>query len=75
MNLIEAKLRNLDVYMFAATAPGLQAAIANNARLAHREVYEFTDQIGTTTVLCVAVGKRPNHGQTARTVKSFIREE
>jgi hypothetical protein len=83
MNLIEAQEKYLDVYMFAATAERLQIAVAITARIAGREVHEFTDHIGTTEVRCVAVGPRPDAGKIAKdmkerrkkTVREFIQEE
>ena len=75
MTLAEAKLLNLDVYMFHRESKGLQTTVANTVRMAGREAHEFTDHIGETELLCVAVGKRKNHGQTAKTVREFIHKE
>lgn len=75
MTLAEAKQLNLDVYIFHRESEGLQTTVANTACMAGRDTYKFTDKIGETEVLCVAVGKRKNHGQTARTVRQFIQQE
>jgi len=73
--LEELKQANLDVYLFHPDRTDLQTLIANNARVSGREAIEFETMIGTTKLIGVAVGKRKNAGQTAKTVRRFAHAE
>jgi hypothetical protein len=66
---------NQDLYLFPANRVDLQQLIANNAKVSGREAIEFETVIGTTKLIGVAVGKRKNAGQTAKTVRQFAHAE
>jgi hypothetical protein len=69
MDLATAKLQNLDVYIFPAYRQDLQNTVANTNKLQGRLVHEFPEYIGSTLVLCVAVGPRPGAGKIAKDMK------
>jgi len=73
MTIKEAHEKHLDVFFF--NGEGTRTAHAAIMRATGHTVIPFEEVISQTTLLCTAVGPRPKAGETARTVRQFIREQ
>lgn len=71
----QAKLLNMDVYNFSATAEADRQRFAENMRGQDRTVFEFEETVAGFKLLSLAVGQRAEYGQTAKTVRRFIGEQ
>jgi hypothetical protein len=74
-----ARERNLDVYTFPEHAAAARTRFVFDVRSQGREVFVYDEEFHTGgftfLFLCVAVGPRPQHGQTAKTVREFIQAQ
>lgn len=69
----EAHEKHLDVYVHASEE--LRVKHTEIMQANGRVVVPFEEVINGITLLCTAVGPRPRAGETAKTVRQFIREQ